>query len=137
MQIRSEVGYFIGHWKRGAVRCPGEEVCSICASGGGRRLFTYWFIEDEHGEVLAFEIPERLRDLAEELENAAGTNLMIRRDGLARNSRIEIQVVGFEICDKLDIWPFVRTLGTRVVDFVEHPTQSESLLPPGARTEVP
>jgi hypothetical protein len=74
-------------------------------------LFTYIFIEDERGEVLSFEIPERLVDLAEELGDCVGSQLAIRREGTARNSRIEILIVGSEVVDKLDIWPFVDTLG--------------------------
>lgn len=93
------------------MRCDSTPECSICASGAGQRLFTYIFVEDEHAEVLAFEIPERLREVADRLEDDVGCQLAIRREGTARNSRIEILFVGQEVCDKLDIWPFVDTLG--------------------------
>ena len=109
--VRSECGWFLGHWSGGAVRCDSSAECSICASGAGQRLFTYIFIEDEHSEILVFEIPERLVDLAEELGESVGTQLAIRREGTAKNSRIEVIVVGSEVVDTLDIWPFVDTLG--------------------------
>ncbi len=135
--VRSECGWFLGHWSGGAVRCDSSAECSICASGAAQRLFTYVFIEDEHGEVLAFEIPERMRDVAEELEDAVGTQLAIRREGTARNSRIEIITTGSEVVEKLDIWPFVDTLGKcRVVPKVADPN-SESFPRSEARTRVP
>jgi len=68
-------------------------------------------VEDEHGEVLIFEMPERLYDLAQELEDGVGTQLAIRREGSAQNARIEILMTGFERVAELDIEPFVRTLG--------------------------
>lgn len=135
--IRSEVGWFIGHWKGGAVRCPGPELCTICASGATKRLFTYVFIEDEHGEVLVFEIPERLRELAEELEDEVGTQLAIVRDGTARNSRIDVLHVGREPSEKLDIWPFVNTLGNRHHSPIDLPDQSESSSPPKTAAKLP
>ncbi|KKL92434.1 hypothetical protein LCGC14_1884750 [marine sediment metagenome] len=119
------------------MRCDQSAECSICASGADQRLFTYIFIEDEHGEILTFEIPERLVDLAEELGDSVGTQLAIRREGTARNSRIEILVVGNEVVDKLDIWPFVDTLGRSREVPKAGVTQSESFLRSGAGPKVP
>lgn len=119
------------------MRCDQTPQCSICASGADQRLFTYIFIEDEQGEVLAFEIPERLVDLAEELGDSVGSQLAIRREGTARNSRIEILFVGSEIVDKLDIWPFVDTLGRSREVPKTTPTQSESFCRPKTGPKVP
>ena len=119
------------------MRCDQTPQCSICASGADQRLFTYIFIEDEHGEVLTFEIPERLIDLAEELGDSVGSQLAIRREGTARNSRIEILVVGSEVVDKLDIWPFVDTLGrSREVPKTTAPN-SESFPSSNAGLKIP
>lgn len=119
------------------MRCDQTPQCSICASGADQRLFTYIFIEDEHGEILTFEIPERLVDLAEELGDSVGVQLAIRREGTARNSRIEILLVGNEVVDKLDIWPFVDTLGrSREVPKCDV-TQSESFLPSETGSKIP
>ena len=135
--VRSECGWFLGHWSGGSVRCDSTPDCSICASGAGQRLFTYLFVEDEHGEILVLEIPERLIDLAEELGDAVGTNLAIRREGTARNSRIEIIVVGSEVVDTLDIWPFVDTLGRCRETPKSTPTQSESFLRSETGSKIP
>lgn len=135
--VRSECGWFLGHWSGGAVRCDSTAECSICASGAGQRLFTYIFIEDEFGEILTFEIPERLIDLAEELGDSVGSQLAIRREGTARNSRIDIIIVGSEVVDKLDIWPFVDTLGRSREVPKTTPTQSESFALREAGPQVP
>ena len=135
--IRSEVGWFLGHWSGGAVRCDSSAECSICASGADQRLFTYIFIEDEYAEVYAFEIPERLFALADELGDSVGSQLAIRREGTARNSRIEILVVGGEVVEKLDIWPFVDTLGRSREVPKSGVTQSESFSPPKSRAPAP
>lgn len=111
VKTRSKVGWFWGHWVGGAARCPGIDLCSVCASGAERRLFTYVFIELERGEVMVFEIPERLHHLSKTLDEAVGTTLAISRDGTARNSRINILDVGLEDADELDVWPFVNSLG--------------------------
>lgn len=135
--VRSECGWFLGHWSGGAVRCDQTPECSICASGADQRLFTYIFIEDENAEILTFEIPERLVDLAEELGDSVGSQLAIRREGTARNSRIEILVVGSEVVDKLDIWPFVDTLGRSREIPKTTSTHSESFLPSETGSKIP
>ena len=98
------------------MRCPGEG-CLICESGDPPRVFMYIFVEIENGDVLVFEIPERMRALALELEGSLyegpGCQLSIFRDGTALNSKIDARVVGFEACEELDIWSFVSTLGNR------------------------
>ncbi len=125
--VRSEVGWFFGHWKQGrAVRCDGE-TCSICSSGANKRLFTYIFIEDERGEILVFEIPERLYPTAEELTDAVGTQLAIRREGTARNARIEILITAYAPAEKLDVWPFVNTLAGGIESVADRSSQSESV----------
>lgn len=124
--VRSRVGWFAGHWSaRGnrSARCAGSE-CPICASGAEAEIFTYVFVETEHGDVLAWQIPERLRDLARELEASTfegpGCQLAIAREGVHRNSRVTAVITGFEHVEELDIEPFVRTLG--------HPSAREALL---------
>lgn len=79
------------------------------------RTFTYVFVQGEESEVLVLEIPERLFEVAQEIEASAtggpGVCLSIRREGSAKNSPIGILIVGQEECDELDIEPFVSTLG--------------------------
>lgn len=135
--VRSECGWFLGHWSGGCVRCDSSSECSICASGANQRLFTYIFVEDEHSEILAFEIPERLRDLADELEDSVGTQLAIRREGTARNSRIDIIITGSEVVEKLDIWPFVDTLGKKAPGSKVADPNSESFPSSEARIRLP
>lgn len=109
--LRSRVGWFLGHWKGGSVRCPGEDQCSICASGAQQRLFTYFFVELHDGNVMVFEMPERLVDTARELENAPGTMLAITRDGLFKNSPILVVITGHRDVEELDLEPFMNTIG--------------------------
>lgn len=135
--VRSEVGWFLGHWKGGSVRCDSSPECTICGSGSSQRLFTYIFVEDEHAEVLVFEIPERLRELADELEDSVGTTLAIRREGTARNARINVVILGHESVDRLDIWPFVDTLGKGSDAGRFASPHSESVPLSEARTKVP
>jgi hypothetical protein len=73
------------------------------------------FVQGESGEVLVFEIPERLFEVAQEIESSPcggpGVVLSIVREGKAKNSRVEVVVVGYEPADELDIGRFVSTLG--------------------------
>jgi hypothetical protein len=116
-KIRSRVGWFAGHWANGrSARCAGSaESCSVCASGKPCEFFFYVFLEVESGEVLVWNIPRRLEDLAREMDGSenggVGLLLAIRREGILRNSRIEAEIVGFEDVEELDIEPFVATLG--------------------------
>lgn len=135
--IRSEVGWFLGHWKGGCVRCSKPEVCTICDSGAAQRLFTYLMVECESGEVMVFEIPERLYDLSLELEDSVGTQLAISRDGTARNSRIEILITGYLPSEKLDIQPFIATLGRPHERSKNRSTQSENSVRSGASESSP
>lgn len=93
------------------------------------RLFTYIFVEDEHGEVLVFEIPERLKELADRLDEEVGTSLAISREGTNRNSAILVIVVGHDHVEELDIFRFVDTLGHHheVVSPAATPSESPSL----------
>lgn len=135
--VRSDVGYFLGHWKSGGtVRCSGKE-CSICESGANQRLFTYIFVEDERGEVLVFEIPERLYPLSQELESAVGTQLAIRREGTARNARIEVLITAYAPSESLDIWPFVNSLAGGIDSVAPSPSQSESVPAPSSKLQLP
>ncbi len=119
------------------MRCDSSPECSICLSGADQRLFTYIFVEDDLGEVYAFEIPERLFALADELGDSVGSQLAIRREGTARNSRIEIIIVGCSVVDKLDIWPFVDTLGRSREVPKANVTQSESFVRSETGSKVP
>lgn len=114
---RSKVGWFRGHWSRKmrrSIRCAGD-ACPICASGETARVFTYVMVQVEGGEVLVWEIPERLYELAQELDSSLfggpGEVLSIVREGTALNSRLHACIVGHEDCDELDINTFVSTLG--------------------------
>lgn len=115
--IRSRFGWFEGHWSNahgGTVRCPGAE-CPICESGAEPRVFVYAFVELEHGEVVVFEFPERLRELVQEIDGSptrgVGVQVAIRREGVHRNSPVSVLVTGFEAVEEVDVAPFVSTLG--------------------------
>ena len=106
-----------GHWSgraRRSTRCGGEG-CTICASGDQVRIFTYVMVELEDETIRVWEIPERMYDLARELEASAhegvGCQLAIRREGTAANSRLWASIVGESLVEELEIGPFVDTLG--------------------------
>lgn len=120
LRIRSQVGWFRGHWTKkagGSVRCIGAE-CVFCSSGDRARVFLYVFVEDAEGEVLVWEIPWRLRDVAYELEQqtwkGVGCVVSVCREGVMSNSRICASIVGEERVEELDIWAFVDSLGWKL-----------------------
>ena len=115
--VRSRVGWFAGHWigrANRSIRCAGDD-CATCASGHEPRVFTYVFLEDQFGEVRVWEIPERLFDLAREIESSVmegpGSELVISREGTAKNSAICASITGYRDVEELDIGKFVDTLG--------------------------
>lgn len=115
--VRSQVGWFAGHWIAGgsrSVRCAGES-CSICQTGKDAEIFWYVFAQQENGEIVVWNIPRRheslVQHLANERSNGIGVVLSLHREGVRSNSPINVGVVGFEEAEELDIWPFVETLG--------------------------
>lgn len=115
--IRSKVGWFEGHWigkANRSIRCSGKS-CTICASGHSPRVFTYVFVEEQSGEILVWEIPERLFDLAREIEGSVfegvGVVVAVGREGVYANSAITAVVVDEREAEELDIQTFVATLG--------------------------
>lgn len=89
----------------------------MCAAGSEPRAFTYVLVELEDGQVVVWEIPERLRSIAHTIDDAAAdgdaTVLNLRKDGTAVNSPIVAVAIGFEAIRMLDVEPFVATLGWR------------------------
>jgi hypothetical protein len=139
--VRSKVGWFRGHWSRQigrSIRCAGDG-CTICATGVQARVFTYVMVEDQNGEVLVWEIPERLFALAQELEaslfNGPGCVLGIVREGTAKNSRLNAFITDQQDTEELDIWAFVDTLGG-TLDNASSSSLKESALSKAA-TAVP
>jgi hypothetical protein len=118
--VRSQAGWFEGHWiNNGArsARCAGER-CTICATGKEPEIFWYLFVQQDNGEVVVWNVPRRheqlIRYLDEQANNGVGSILALHRTGIRSNSPIDVDVVGFEQAEELDIWPFVETLGNGV-----------------------
>ncbi len=115
--VRSKVGFFLGHWSRsrgGSFRCDGDD-CAVCLGGQPARAFYYIWIECENKDVKILEIPDRLKDIAEQLFDdplgGVGTKLCVRKEGKAQNSPLAILITGRMESEELDIWNFIETLG--------------------------
>lgn len=126
---RSEVGFFEGHWisrNFGSVRCPGEG-CTVCAAGRELQAWLYVFVEVDGGEVLVWNIPNRLRELAEQIDDHASRGLGLRlalwREKPASNAPILHHCLEPESIETLDIDTFVDTLGRRDLEQIQ-PRQS-------------
>lgn len=133
LTVRSRVGYFLGHWapaRGGSIRCDGED-CLICSSGQAARAFYYIWVELDNAEVKIFEIPERLKDIADQLyddeRDGVGVQMCVRKEGKSQNSPLAILITGRVDCEVLDIAPFVETLGhKRSSSTVAQTSQSRS-----------
>ena len=97
------------------------------------------WVELDSGEVVCWEIPGRMRELLELIEQASeigrGVVVAVWRERAAANSRIDARVITVVDVDPLDVWAFVATLGNGSVAKL-NPAQSESVDARSAMTHV-
>lgn len=111
--VISEPESWYSHWEPGlgrARRCGGPQ-CMLCARGFQKQLRVVIMAVDSHGRDSLIELRERHREALDAWESTVGLRIELRRSGTARNSPIDLKVVGQSHAAERSIGPLVRTFG--------------------------
>ena len=115
--VCSKVEWWVSHWdveRRRSRRCGGV-ACALCAIGSPKVTRFVVLAVDGRGAEVLLEFRERHRKLVERLEasvsNGAGVRIVGRKDGGARNSPVDYQLLGEEPCFRREIALLVESFG--------------------------
>lgn len=113
----SDIEFWVAHWDQtvGRTRKCGEKNCAMCLHGYSKKLCMVCLVRDDRGEDFWLEIRERHRDVIDQGcpngKSFAGSRLVVRREGSAKNSPVSIQMLGRELVEERCIKNFVAGLG--------------------------
>lgn len=114
----SNVEYWYGHWDPGINRTRrcGNQICAMCAMGYSRKLSMVCLVRDESNKEYWLELRERHRAVIDQGEEGkgkfAGSRLVVKKEGNAKNSPVFIGFLGKEFVERREIVNFVEKLGS-------------------------
>lgn len=115
--VCSKVEWWVSHWdveRRRSRRCGGVE-CALCAIGSPKVLRFVVLCLDGRGRECLLELRERHREIAERIDatvtNGDGVRIVVRKDGAAGNSPVDVRILGLEPCYRREISLLVSSFG--------------------------
>ena len=115
--VCSTVEWWVSHWdpqRMRSRRCGGIQ-CALCAIGSPKVTRFVVLAVDSHNREWLLEFRERHRKLVERLEasvsNGQGVRIVGRKDGSAKNSPCDYQLLGEEECFRREIKLLVESFG--------------------------
>jgi hypothetical protein len=118
--IISELRSWVSHWDNriSRTRQCGGPGCRLCAMGYQKQLRVVLMGIDASTRDVLFELRERHRAVLDPYPSTVGLVVKIRKTGTAKNSPVEIQVIGNRNAAERDISKLVAVLGEEAL-FVE------------------
>lgn len=115
--ICSKVEWWVSHWdpeRRRSRRCGGV-ACALCAIGAPKVTRFVAMGVDGRGNEVLLEFRERHRQIVERIDatvtNGDGVRIVARKDGAAKNSPVNYQILGAEPCFRREINLLVQSFG--------------------------
>lgn len=115
--VCSKVEWWVSHWdveRRRSRRCGGVQ-CALCAIGSPKVMRFVVMATDGRGNEVLLEFRERHRRIVERIEatvsNGSGVRIVARKDGGAKNSPVDYQLLGEEEAFRREIALLVESFG--------------------------
>lgn len=111
--VISEIESWVSHWdaRIGKSRRCGGPGCALCHMGYQKQLRVVVMTIDKSGRDTLIELRERHRTYLDGVESVVGLKVRMKKMGAARNSRIELDIIGSQEVATRDIKRLVLCLG--------------------------